>query len=56
MVLVAHKTIEGVRIQVTAAGGVPAVICSTMPEVWQIVKSGLIEEGLINDVRSLNPP
>ena len=38
--------------QAEAAGGMRSFICSTMPEVWQVVQSGLVEEGLIDDVRS----
>lgn len=36
--------------QVEAAGGVKATIASTMVEVWQIIESGLVNEGLVNDV------
>lgn len=46
----AHKTVEGTRMQVEAAGGVKATICSTMVELWQIIESGLVEEGLVDDV------
>ncbi|TYJ52111.1 hypothetical protein B9479_007291 [Cryptococcus floricola] len=45
-----HKTTEGTRMQVEAAGGVKAVIASTMVEVWQVVQSGLVEEGLVDDI------
>ena len=38
--------------QAQAAGGMKSFICSTMPEVWQLVQSGLVEESLVNDVRS----
>lgn len=47
---IAHKTTEGTRMQVEAAGGVKATIASTMVEVWQIVEAGLVNEGLVNDV------
>jgi len=50
---VAHKTFEGTRMQVEASQGVKAVICSTMVEVWQVVQSGLIEEGLVDDVSDI---
>lgn len=36
--------------QAEAAGGVTAFIASTMPEVWQLVESGMVQEGLIKDV------
>lgn len=36
--------------QVEAAGGVKATIASTMVEVWQIIESGLVNEGLVNDI------
>jgi hypothetical protein len=36
--------------QVQAAGGVRALIASTMPEVWQIILSGLVADGLVDDV------
>ncbi|RSH89097.1 hypothetical protein EHS25_002763 [Saitozyma podzolica] len=45
-----HKTAEGTRMQVQAAGGVRALIASTMPEVWQIILSGLVAEGLVDDI------
>jgi D-serine deaminase-like pyridoxal phosphate-dependent protein len=45
-----HKTAEGVRIQLEAGQGCSAVVCSTMMECWQIVKSGLVKEGLVKDV------
>ena len=43
-----HKTLEGTRIQVEQ--GVKAVIASTLPEVWGVVDSGLVQEGLVDDV------
>ena len=46
----AHKTVEGIRIQVQAGQGTAAVVTSTMVEVWQIILSGMVEEGLIDDV------
>ncbi|EIW70581.1 hypothetical protein TREMEDRAFT_68121 [Tremella mesenterica DSM 1558] len=45
-----HKTIEGTRIQLGAGGGVKAVVCSTMVEIWQIIQHGLVEEGSVNDI------
>jgi hypothetical protein len=30
--------------------GVRALIASTMPEVWQIIHSGVVEEGKVDDV------
>ncbi|WVQ99765.1 hypothetical protein IAU59_006907 [Kwoniella sp. CBS 9459] len=45
-----HKTTEGTRLQVQAAGGVKATICSTMVEVWKIIEDGLVEEGLVDDI------
>lgn len=47
---IAHKTTEGTRMQVEAAGGVKATIASTMVEVWQIIEAGLVKEGLVDDV------
>jgi D-serine deaminase-like pyridoxal phosphate-dependent protein len=49
----AHKTVEGTRIQLEAGGGVRAVICSTMVEVWQVVRSGLVNEGKVDDVSAI---
>ncbi len=46
----AHKTSEGTRMMVEAAGGVRALIASTMPEVWQIISSGLVAEGKVDDI------
>ncbi|WWD03173.1 hypothetical protein V865_001220 [Kwoniella europaea PYCC6329] len=45
-----HKTTEGTRLQVQAAGGVKATICSTMIELWKIIEDGLVEEGLVDDI------
>ncbi|ORX35544.1 hypothetical protein BD324DRAFT_59611 [Kockovaella imperatae] len=45
-----HKTSEGVRLQVQAGGGVRALVCSTMPEVWQVVASGVVHDGLVDDI------
>jgi len=36
--------------QVEASNGVRALIASTMPEVWQIIQSGVVEEGKVDDV------
>jgi hypothetical protein len=36
--------------QVEASKGVRALIASTMPEVWQIIHSGVVEEGKVDDV------
>ncbi len=38
--------------QVEAGGGVRALICSTMVEVWQVAESALVEEGLVDDANS----
>jgi D-serine deaminase-like pyridoxal phosphate-dependent protein len=45
-----HKAIEGVRMQLTAGQGCSAVVCSTLMECWQIVREGLVQEGLVKDV------
>lgn len=45
-----HKAVEGVRMQLTAGAGCSAVVCSTMMECWQIVREGLVREGLVKDV------
>lgn len=47
---IAHKTTEGTRMQVEAAGGIKATIASTMVEVWQIIEAGLVKEDLVDDV------
>lgn len=36
--------------QVEASNGVRALIASTMPEVFQIIDSGVIAEGKVDDV------
>ena len=41
--------------QVEASGGVRALICSTMVEVWQVIESGLVQEGLVDDVSGPRP-
>lgn len=46
----AHKTIDGVRLQAKASKGVTAFIASTLPEVYYLAHSGIVEEGLISDV------
>ncbi|KAL8290148.1 hypothetical protein RQP46_003087 [Phenoliferia psychrophenolica] len=45
-----HKTTEGLRYQLEAPGGVRAVVCSTLMECWHIVRSGLVQEGLVQDM------
>ena len=47
---VAHKTLEGTRLQCEAAGAVSKIICSTLVEVHQVVAGGLVDEGLVDDV------
>jgi len=49
----AHKTPQGTRLQVEAGDGVRALIASTMPEVWGILETGLVEEGKVDDVSQL---
>ena len=39
--------------QVEASNGVRALIASTMPEVWQIIQSGVVEEGKVDDVSQI---
>lgn len=51
LIQIAHKTMEGTRIQLKAGGGVSKVIASTLVEVHQVIP--LIDEGLVDDV-SLN--
>ena len=46
--IIAHKTLEGVRLQLEASEGVKAVVCSTLPEMWPLIP--LVEEGLLDDV------
>lgn len=41
--------------QVEASKGVRALIASTMPEVWQIIHSGVVEEGKVDDVSETFP-
>lgn len=36
--------------QVEASNGVRALIASTMPEVFQIIDSGVVAEGKVDDV------
>lgn len=36
--------------QVQASNGVRALIASTMPEVFQIIDSGVVAEGKVDDV------
>jgi hypothetical protein len=36
--------------QLEAGTGCHAVVCSTMMECWQIVREGLVREGLVKDV------
>jgi hypothetical protein len=46
-----HKTVDGIRRQLEAGQGCHAVVCSTMMECCQIEASGMVQEGLIKDVR-----
>ena len=41
--------------QVEASNGVRALIASTMPEVFQIIESGVVAEGKVDDVSQLAP-
>lgn len=51
-----HKTREGVLAQVRdGERGMTPLIVSTLAEAWGVLKSGLIEEAGINDVRSEAP-
>lgn len=50
---IAHKTSEGIRMQVEASNGVRALVASTMPEVYQILESGVVAEGKVDDVSVL---
>ncbi|KAL5534392.1 hypothetical protein ACEPAG_854 [Sanghuangporus baumii] len=46
-----HKTAEGTKLQlVTSAGQTHAVVVSTLMEAWQVLRSGLVAEGVINDI------
>ena len=45
-----HKASEGVRMQLKAGAGCSAVVCSTLMECWQIIRDGMVEEGLVKDV------
>ncbi|KAL7422475.1 hypothetical protein Q5752_003123 [Cryptotrichosporon argae] len=51
-----HKTAEGTRMQLEAAAGVRAVICSTLPEVWGIIDAGLVRDKLVDDILYSMPP
>ncbi|KAI0032750.1 putative serine dehydratase domain-containing protein [Vararia minispora EC-137] len=46
-----HKTAEGTRLQlISDADKTGAVVVSTLMEAWQVVNSGLVSEGTINDI------
>ncbi|KAG9314332.1 ras family-domain-containing protein [Chiua virens] len=46
-----HKTVEGTRLQlVSDAGETNAVIVSTLMEAWEVVKGGLVADGIVKDV------
>ncbi|PVG04838.1 hypothetical protein CPB86DRAFT_778136 [Serendipita vermifera] len=46
-----HKTTEGVRLQLqSSAGHSSAVIVSTLMEAKQIIESGLVQEGVVDDI------
>ncbi|EJD04107.1 uncharacterized protein FOMMEDRAFT_140172 [Fomitiporia mediterranea MF3/22] len=49
--LKSHKTAEGARLQlVTSVGQTHAVIVSTLMEAWQVLRSGLVAEGVVKDI------
>ncbi|KAI9509076.1 putative serine dehydratase domain-containing protein [Russula earlei] len=46
-----HKTVEGTMLQlVSAFATTHAVVVSTVMEAWEVVKSGLVSEGVVNDI------
>ncbi|KAL0951238.1 hypothetical protein HGRIS_007956 [Hohenbuehelia grisea] len=46
-----HKTTEGTRLQLDSAFGKShAVVVSTLMEAWEVVKSGLVADGTVNDI------
>ncbi|WVQ79632.1 hypothetical protein IAT38_001732 [Cryptococcus sp. DSM 104549] len=45
-----HKTAEGTRLQVEAHPNVRSTIASTLVEVWQIIASGVVADGLVDDI------
>ncbi|KAF5314150.1 hypothetical protein D9611_006780 [Ephemerocybe angulata] len=46
-----HKTAEGTRYQLdTKEGSTKAVVVSTIKEAWEVWNSGLVKEGLVNDI------
>ncbi|KAJ3507761.1 hypothetical protein NMY22_g16829 [Coprinellus aureogranulatus] len=46
-----HKTAEGTRLQlVTGEGSTGAVVVSTIKEAWEVFNSGLVKEGIVNDI------
>ncbi|KAJ3524613.1 hypothetical protein NMY22_g10919 [Coprinellus aureogranulatus] len=46
-----HKTAEGTRLQLmTGEGSTGAVVVSTIKEAWEVFNSGLVKEGIVNDI------
>ncbi|KAJ8487514.1 hypothetical protein ONZ45_g14313 [Pleurotus djamor] len=46
-----HKTAEGTRLQLqTDVDNTKAVVVSTVMEAWEVVRAGLVKEGIINDI------
>ena len=51
--LIAEQTAEGTRLQlVSAQGSTSAIVVSTLMEAWEVVRSGLVSEGIVKDVGS----
>ncbi|TFK41192.1 hypothetical protein BDQ12DRAFT_679050 [Crucibulum laeve] len=46
-----HKTAEGTKLQlVSSEDQTHAVVVSTLMEAWEVVKAGLVAEGIVNDI------
>src|ERR1700729_1125709 len=49
-----YQTVEGTRLQlVTGADKTTAVVVSTLMEAWEVVRAGLVADGMVNDVSDL---
>lgn len=50
-----EQTTEGARMQLRSAGGESgAIVVSTLAEAWGIIRSGLVEEGVVEDVSAIS--
>ena len=50
------KTVEGTKLQLNSEGGqTNSIVVSTLMEAWKVVDSGLVSDGIVEDVSIFFP-